>query len=40
MANFCDSQSAPRQIAVTVSRKDRRMNANPRLTIEIVSDIV
>ena len=31
---------ARRQIAVTTSRKDQRMEAKPKLTIEIVSDIV
>ena len=40
MSNSCDSQSTPRHIAVTTSRKDRRMKAKPKLTIEIVSDIV
>ena len=40
MSGFFDSQSTPRQIAVTPGRKDRRMEAKARFTIEIVSDIV
>jgi hypothetical protein len=40
MANSCVSQSAPGQLAGTLSRKDQRMQAKPTLTIEIVSDIV
>ena len=40
ISSSCNAQSAPGQIAVTTSRKDQPMNAKPRLTIEIVSDIV
>ena len=40
MSKSCNAQSAPGQIAVTPSRKDQRMKAQPNLTIEIVSDIV
>jgi hypothetical protein len=40
MSKSCSSQSSPGQIAVTPSRKDQHMKAEPKLTIEIVSDIV
>jgi hypothetical protein len=40
MDPFCNAQSAPGQLAGTPSRKDQRMQAEPTLTIEIVSDIV
>jgi len=40
ISTSCNSQSAPGQIAVTISRKDQRMKVKPTLTIEIVSDIV
>jgi hypothetical protein len=33
-------QSAPGHLAGTSSRKDQRMQTEPTLTIEIVSDIV
>jgi hypothetical protein len=36
----CNTQSAPGQLAGTSSRKDQRMQTEPTLTIEIVSDIV
>jgi hypothetical protein len=35
-----NTQSAPGQRAGTPSRKDQRMQTEPTLTIEIVSDIV
>jgi hypothetical protein len=35
-----NSRAASGQSAVTSSRKDHRMEAQPKLTIEIVSDIV
>ena len=40
MSTSGTSQSAPGQIAITISGKDQRMKAKPGLTIEIVSDIV
>ena len=40
MSKTCNAQSVPGSIAGTLSRKDQRMKAKPRLTIEIVSDIV
>ena len=40
MSKSCNAQSAPGHIAVTPSRKEQRMKAQPTLTIEIVSDIV
>lgn len=40
MSKSCNSQSSPGQIAVTTTRKDQRMKVKPKLTIEIVSDIV
>jgi hypothetical protein len=36
----CNTQSAPGQLAGTLSRKDHRMQAEPTLRIDIVSDIV
>ena len=40
MSGYGISQSAPGQIAANPGRKDQRMKTNPKLTIEIVSDIV
>ncbi len=40
MSTSCNAQSAPGQLAGTPSRKDQRMQAKTKLTIEIVSDIV